>query len=364
MIHGENISVIIPTLNRSDHVAKMLFYFQYVGFRGTVLLGDSSTGEHLEKTKRSIARLDGAFPVVHNLYPNKKAFECIRDMVGELKTPYALWMCDDDILIPNTLVKAAAFLDAHPDYSGVGGVALRYALINSGAFGAIASVARYAVRSVEEETARDRLSHLLSHYSVISYSLHRTDQLKKRFSIPRQEGMSDVTFATELFPTCMVAVQGKVAMLPDLFVVRQIHAGRYILPDVFDWFTKRDWQSSYQVFASELAEALVGQDGRTREQAEEGVKRAFWDYLQQRMSEKFERKYSPPHRMPRSVLKRLVRHVPGAGRFTNVIKGRDAFSLPALLHPRSPYHEDFMPVYRAVVDAPKDHSLLDAYAAR
>lgn len=351
MTHGENISIIIPTLNRSDHIIKMMRYFQYAGFKGYVFIGDSSNTEHLGRTRRGLNEIGAHFTIVHREYPNRKNYECVRDLLVEVPTIYAVWMCDDDLLVPASLAKAAEFLESHPDYSGVGGVALQYQLTSPGAYGSIAWVKQYSVRAAEEETGGERLLNLFRNYSVVSYSLYRTDQLKMRF--PSEKNLTDIAFATELIPTCMLAVQGKVKMLDVLFVVRQMHQGRYLLPDIFDWITKPDWQSSQRVFLDVVTEAVAVQDDIKKEEAHDIVKQALWDYLQQGMTKKFEATYSPT----RSRLQHMSRTIArGFRRVSRIIQSMNerGISLQRLLDRRSPYHHDFMPVYRAIMSPPDE----------
>ena len=69
------------------------------------------------------------------------------------------------------------------------------------------------------------------------------------------------------------------------------------------------------------------------------------------------RQAPPPQVTPR--IRALLKRVPGlrrAWRGLRAIKQRwrDEPSLPALLHPSSPYHAEFMPIYETVAQRPSD----------
>ena len=58
------------------------------------------------------------------------------------------------------------------------------------------------------------------------------------------DNFNDKALAIELIPTFTAAVQGKVIFLEDLFVVRQIHEKRILLPNIFDAFLGNFWKDS------------------------------------------------------------------------------------------------------------------------
>ena len=71
------ITLLIPTLNRSEFVIQYLRYLQLTQFRGCVWIGDSSEAWHLRRTKRAIDRLRAqtiSYEIIHQEYPGKKHF--------------------------------------------------------------------------------------------------------------------------------------------------------------------------------------------------------------------------------------------------------------------------------------------------
>jgi len=139
-------------------------------------------------------------------------------------------------------------------------------------------------------------------------------------------------------------------------LVRQVHDQRYLLPGVFDWITSPNWLPSYQVFRDCLAKELVQQDEISVDEAREVVKQAFWSYLAKGLTKKWHNQYG---HVTRNRLRQTARAIPGARRVWRLLRslqsrGYDEISLPALLHPSSPYHADFMPIYRAATIMPAE----------
>ena len=341
------VSIIIPTLNRSDHVIKMLRYFDSVGFDGHVLIGDSSNEHHVEKTRKFIAGLDGRIKITYREYPGKKNFECIRVLLSEVDTPYVLWMCDDDILIPATLKKCARYLHDNPEYSAVGGVAYIYTLKGKGAFGEVKHIGRYRVDQIDGEKPSERLAKLLGYYSVVGYSLCRTKQFKRKFIFEGFEKLTDIAIAGELLPTCMCAVQGKVKMLDALFVLRQDHDERYLLPGFMDRITKPDWSISFSIFMDRLAVEMSETEKITIDSAKSAVKNALHIYLTKQFDEGMAAKSSGNFKILLSKSARFLKKA------VNYVRRKRSDPMNMLLSKDCSYREDFIGVYNIITGSNK-----------
>lgn len=352
------ITLIIPTLNRSDFIIRYLFYLKNTNFKGCVCIGDSSQSLHLEKTKSFITKNKFDFQVIHQEHPGLNLTESIRKMLPVIHTPYAMYICDDDLLVPQALYECIHFLDKHPDYSAATGI-MACCYLNPKAFGEkIVSVGEGRLNVIENDTASERLASLLGDYTVVGYSVSRTSQFKERW--PLNKEFSDVPFSAELLPSCMLVAQGKLKKLDRLFVLRQIHQQHYVInKDTFDWITRPDWPASYLIFRDCLVKELVKQDGISIKDAQEVVKYAFWKRLNRMTLSKFQQRY--PARsagFDRQQLKTLIKNIPVLGicsknafcLLKNLSQGfsHKKISLPALLKSSSPYNRDFLAVYKAI----------------
>jgi len=271
------VSLLVPTFNRSDFVIRLLGYYRDHQFPGQLLIGDSSVGEHAERIQAAIAQLNGQVQVVYRAYPGLKAAACLRELSRLVVTPYAAFLPDDDLYVPEALERGIRFLEAHPDYSAAHGTGLLLKLEGTGAYGTVRSAFPYGLDALEQERASDRLLAHLSHYTVIPYSVRRTGQFRE--SLEFDPPIPDASFALELFPSSLLAIHGKVKKLDGLFVMHQRYTQQKLLPDHTEWMTSPQWLPSYEMFQERLTVALARQDGISREEAVSVVEYAFWQYV-------------------------------------------------------------------------------------
>jgi hypothetical protein len=163
----------------------------------------------------------------------------------------------------------------------------------------------------------------------------------------------DRDLLSELLIGCQSVIQGKVKELDCLYLVRQVHDRRYLAPDMFDWITSPNWLQSYELFRERLSEELAQQDEITIDQAREVVKQAFWAYLARGLGKKWASLYTQNGAGPRYRVRETARRIPGLrwawrNGWSFLPGENNKMSLPALLRPTSPYHADFMPIYRAI----------------
>lgn len=349
------VTLLIPTMNRSDFLIRLLRYYKDVGFQGCICIGDSSNPMHIERTKKAIGAFQGRLNIVYREYPLLNDYECRRQLLEFVSTPYVAYVADDDFLVPTGLELCARFLDKNPDYSAAHGVAVGMHLKSNGAYGQAERTGRYRQPVIEGNSASQRLLEHLNNYTVTLFSVHRVDAwraMDKDIAL-----LADKGFGSELLPCCLSVIQGKVKGLDCLYLVRQDHVQRYFLSDTFDWITGPNWFPSYQTFHNFLLEVLVRQDGISVNEARAVVKQAFWTYLTICLSKEWQNKYGQSCTSSPQRWRQIVRTIPGAQRIWRLLyslkpKKEDPFSLPALLRPSSPYHADFMPIYRAVTTPP------------
>jgi hypothetical protein len=292
-------------------------------------------------------------------------------------TPYAACIGDDDFLVPSSLGQCVRFLNSHPDYSAVHGVAGLITLDSNGPHGQVAGTSYYNQPLIEADSASQRLADYLSNYTVSLFSVHRIETWRTMYRAASL--LSDKSFGGELLPCCLSLVQGKVKELDCLYLVRQVYNPRYrpmdgrygnagensvpvnvaatTYPNWFGWMTSPDWLPSYEVFRDCLVEEMARRDEISLGEARELVERQVWSYLAKRLSMAWTERYIQRAPGFRAWPVLAARHVPflrwGWRKVRPFLPGKDKrISLPALLHPSSPYHADFMQVYRAVTAPP------------
>lgn len=341
------VTLMVPTMNRSEFVIRMLRHYARLGFRGRIAIGDSSVPEHLERTRRAVQELAGTLDVVHVEMPRLGLAACLQRLADLLTTPFATILPDDDFVVPGSLGRCVQFLEQHPDYVAAHGRGLTVTLDGNGLHGDVVFCAPYPQPAIEANLASQRLRDHLGHYTVSLFSVHRAASW--RAMMRNVHLMEDVSFAAELLPCCLSVVLGKVKQLEGLYLVRQSHNLRLELPTMFDWIATRAWFPSYELTVGCLADALVQHEAIAPDAARAVVKEGFREYVGFGLG--LRRRWGANGWVLGAARRawRLVQTVRP--------KPEAQWSLPALLRASSPHHADFMPIYQALVTPPADSSV-------
>lgn len=337
------LTILIPTMNRSNFLIRLLNYYADTGFKHWLFIGDSSDAYHVEITKNAIHSLEGKLKIIYREYPDLSNKECMQQMLIEVSTPYAVYIADDDFLVPNGLEQCVSFLEKNPSYNSVHGIANTFSLQSGGPQGNISNIYSYRLLSIDAETASQRILDYLNNYFVTQFCVHTIDSWRAMYK--DVASLTDRSLAEELLPCCLSAIQGKVKQLDCFYLLRQVHNKRYELPDLNNWINHPNFKPSYKTFRDCLAEELARQDDITITKAKDIVEAAFKSYLDKRKEN-----------MVYANLGKTVRYVPGMKQVLKYFKNKQSgnLSLPRLLNPKSAYHSDFMPVYYAVTTSPDD----------
>lgn len=352
------LTVVVPTHNRYDRLLRLLRYYRTAGFAASLQILDSST-EVLPSERGLEAFMTSQDAISLTRYRTEMPpLLKILDGLQRVASPYVVLWADDDFMVPSTLGAAVRILQERPDVSVVHG--------QSGLFhvsrGQIQWVDRYLQCSITDATASERLRHHLRRYSVMFYSLHRTEALRKNLERVCEFGLDWHTWG-EIALSSLAVIQGKALAIPSLYMVREGHAGMWSAQihqernlDLFDWLTDSTFSSqygTYERFRNCLAPELVREDGIDIGGAREVVKRAFWSYFVPQMEEKWRKQDDRRTVTLRVRVREAARRIPGLRAMWRAVCGvmpgqRSAVSLHALLRPSSRYHQDFMPIYHAI----------------
>jgi glycosyltransferase domain-containing protein len=262
----ENITLIVPTLNRFIHIKAYLEYLQKNKFAGTFLLADSSNPDIYEKTSTLIKNYKFNFIITQINCKNLKNFEAIKKVSDFVQTKFCMFIPDDDFLILETLEKCKNFLENNNDYSVAGGI--NFLAILDDKEKKVSFVNRYNVNPIEHENLKDRIGYCLKNYTVINYSLSRTHQWKKRWP----EYNIDNPIGAEIIPACLIAAQGKVKMLNEIFCVREIHNNRYLFSNIFDRILDLNWSKTIKTLIESVYEEIDNNENINKSEIENIIK--------------------------------------------------------------------------------------------
>jgi glycosyltransferase domain-containing protein len=346
------ITLLIPTINRPDFLIRQLHYYRDIGFRGNICIGDSSEPENIQKAKETIKELRDSLNINYQECPGLSDSQCLKQLIIFVETPYVAFVADDDILIPAAMEHCMRFLEAHPDYSAAHGTSITIDLKSSGAYGRVSRVRKYRQPVLEADSASQRITEHLGNYQVTLFSVHCTETWKKMY-----ENISlipDRTFAGEMLPCCSTVIQGKVKELDCLYLIRQDHPQRYLLPGPDKWISNPDWLSWYQTFCDILADELAAQDGITTGKAHEIIEQGFESYIVKIAGKKWRSRIGKAENRVSLKFRQVARKIPGAYlvwhllHMTNTEKNAE-IPLAEFFRESSPYYQDFQAVNQILI---------------
>ena len=86
MKHHSKVTIIIPTINRSSFLKRLLSYYSISGFSGFIYIGDSSNNEEIEKNKESVYKFQKSLNIKHFEHPSKSQAYVTYSLLQEVKT--------------------------------------------------------------------------------------------------------------------------------------------------------------------------------------------------------------------------------------------------------------------------------------
>lgn len=353
-------TLCVPTRNRPAFVERLLRYYVQTGYQHALFIGDASDPAPAEQTRQVCERFREALQVRYFNHAGLNVMVCLEELSRAASSPYCTWVGDDDLLCTPGIDRCMACLEQYTDYAAAQGIGLLFQTADSRPYGPIGSVRGYPYAVLNADSATERLrEHVATGMPSLHTAVRRTEDFRAIVGgFGRMAGARQGFIFDDVIPHCLAAVQGKVKVLDRLYLIRQAHDGIYRQVDAYDWITDPDWHPSYRVFHDRVVEELIRQDGLSAEQVHRVIKEAFLPYVAHALASAWRRQEATPPESPRTSLRALAKGLPGAKEMWRSLRGlaqrwRDRTSLSALLHPSSPYHADFMPVYRAVTTPPE-----------
>lgn len=327
-------------MNRPDMLERGLSYYKKVGCPYPILIGDSSKGDYLDKNKALLAKFKGSLDIHHFEYAGLDIVRTHQEMAKEIKTKYSACVADGAFLVVPTLSKCVSFLEENPDYALAHGISTTFVLGNDGAYGSFAwDVGLNTLPILEQDKPSERLQAHVNDYRVAMYCVMRKEHWAAIW-----EGMHEIEnpqLSGEILPTAHAIMLGKVKELKALYLVRHIHSKRNPSTKSASWMTSPNWSKIEERVVNRLSDNLVELEGLPEENARSFAQEAFKTFVNRQIALSKVPKVVRPVSGVRQWLFPLKRYV------FSFLPGNE-LSLPALKRSSSPYHEDFIPVYRTV----------------
>ncbi|MDA0813085.1 MAG: TIGR00180 family glycosyltransferase [Verrucomicrobia bacterium] len=206
-------TLVVPTFNRPEQIRQLVTYFKDRAPLQRVLVLDSSVDEVKLQNESMLSSYGDNLDYV--TFPSTLPVGAkIARGVAMVQTPFASLCADDDLVFPDGLKEAVAFLESHDDYVGAHGL-----YINFQTSGKRVLVSReYAGPGNEAEYAGERIFRLLEKYESLFYAVYRRQDLIDIFASTAQ--LPTLHFQ-ELFQSNAALVKGRVKRFPTAYAARQ-----------------------------------------------------------------------------------------------------------------------------------------------
>lgn len=347
------ISILIPTMNRSDYLIRALQYYASVNFTGWILIGDSSEPAHIEKIQQTVQSLQDRLQIIYEYCPKseyKSNAPVLQRLIDLAPTPYVVYAGDDDFVIPRTLERCANFLAEHPDHSAVSGVSIAIQLRTDTAHDQIISAGYVGRHQVLSEKATDRWIGYTRQAISTQYYLHRTETWRQMYRYVKEVPLRYL--GEEFLPCSISMLSGKVTTIDGLGCVFQQQKAK-----TFGWYTHSmyglmthpDWSCSANRLRQIIIDEIVQQDHLSAKEAQAIFDKEFWRHLNHML----QWHYMLHHDEPLNFYDRLKRNQRLLSAYLFLQRLRHTkehkwISLDKLLDKTDSLHEDFMPVYQAI----------------
>jgi len=360
------ISLLMPTMNRSDFVIRSLHYYANLNFESPIFIGDSSNEQEFEKTEAAIKKLGDRLEVTHLHLPGLGVYAAVFKLIELVTTPFSAFLPDDDFLVPDSLYLLVRFLQENHDYSCAWGKSLQFVLnvkkVPYGQIDVLTPCNLPTCSSFNHESAEERLKVHVHNYTSVFIGACRTAMFKKALESAmelhnlvgsrKDDSWQLIGSFSEMIVSYSLVLQGKIKSIDCLYWIRQIHDERYIFLTSFENVMNPYWSSVYEVFINSLAAELKTQDGIDEIAARNVIKKVFEINLNSSLVKKQEGQDVEKLLSFKNKVRKSLKAVPGLKKVYRTAKSQfasaDAMVLEKLLIDSSPYNKDFLPVYELV----------------
>jgi glycosyltransferase domain-containing protein len=225
-----DVTIFIPTYNRPQWLNRTAAFLQHGSVRLPMIVADGSEPEAATANQAACRELGTNIEYFHMpsaTDPGGSAKNYLRRFsaaLARVKTPYVVCCADDDLLLPETAVKAADFLANNPDYVGCQGVYLNFRYKGD----EIRLESRgYDSPTVDADSIGGRLIQFYSRYEAPYYAVFRTAAQRSIF-----EDAQDITtpMLVETYQAAGVVTYGKLKRLNDLYYLRNLGVRSHARP--------------------------------------------------------------------------------------------------------------------------------------
>lgn len=315
----DDVTIVIPTMNRSLFVIRALHYYAKEQFSGWICIGDSSEEEEFQKTNREVELLSCQLNVMHRRYPSTEypnEATVVKALIEIVPTCYVCQYGDDDFLVTSGMEKCAVFLNNNLDYQAAcGKYRIEFSLRDDEVyFGQIESVIKVEENDLDRANASDRFVTYMRNALAPTYNLFRRETFQSMY----EETDVAITryFGPELLVCGVAALAGKTKTLDALTLMFQVHDQH-----IFSWYDQSIYETmvdvsfsiSINILRNRFVGLLVFHDQLERLQAREIVDRELWAHIYQMLGWQYKDRYRLNNGKKGKLIQR-IKNTRGIGR--------------------------------------------------
>ena len=248
------LTALVPTRNRPAECARQLHFLQGNKFVHRIIVLDASEPENSAAVRSACSGI----AEFRHFAPQYRMADKLAVAVAGVATPYVALIPDDDIVLPQAIAAAIAFLDGHRDFVVAHGYFVAFRAHDDDID--MHQVIGFTPSIVDEQPLK-RLYNLFRRYQSFYWGVFRTGIF--RSAVAAACAMQVVAFR-ELTAMSTAILQGKVARLRFVYALRgqvkshaavhQSHPFFYFLRDAGEFF------GNYVQFRDGIAE-FIRRDG-------------------------------------------------------------------------------------------------------
>ena len=242
------LTLVVPTRNCPIMLNRTIGYLARIGFRGRVLILDSSDGVARQMNLVTVTR-HGAELDIGLLHFDKTYLQKCRAGMGRVVTPYSALCADDAFIFSDALGRLVEFLELNSGYSAAAGIRVSLSREPNGKCYAMPG------RPILNDSPVVRFRDFASNPFPLGHAVQRTDGLIEAFDVAATSTDYEATpvFA-EIVLNQMPVMLGRIHFEPLAAHVR-VDRGRNptVMPIVFD---AERCATQFQAFREGLAEQL------------------------------------------------------------------------------------------------------------
>ena len=219
----EDLTIVIPTMNRPQWIKRVFIYYSKNTFHGTILVLDSSNQETFNLIKKTSESYKNLKIDLYN-FPRMSNQQVMFAGSGKIQTKYSVNLADDDILLVEGLEKAIVFLNNEKLYSGVLGNGYMISTLNNQPFGKINNILNYELTNYSDDDVFLRVSSYFNNIKNTSFAVVRTEVFKEGYEkIMSFDRFFQTFMFGELIQSVLYLTKGKIMKIDSDYLVRQAH---------------------------------------------------------------------------------------------------------------------------------------------